>query len=286
MASHWIVKRPRKRKPDKPQTYSYRVMYRVGGRESSPQYAGAFATKREAQIREDWVAGELASMRVPDLARTVVAVPTLREVAARWQESRKDVREATTIQHRTSLHHVNRLLGDRECNAIGWEDVQRMEDVLAAEKRARESIRKCRTALSMVLDYAGVSPNAARDKRVKLPLSEPEEVQPPHADHVEAAGWLLSTPYLIGLLVLDATGARVGELAAAKIGDLDEGAQGVARSSGCLQDPQGALGQAPRRSLRRSRRPSSCTRGSGPGRVALSDRHNRPSPHRDLSRLP
>jgi integrase len=97
-----------------------------------------------------------------------------------------------------------------------------MIDVLASEKRARESIRKCRTALAMVIDFAGVSPNPARDTRVKLPLEEPEEVQPPHADHVEAAAWLLTQPYLVGLLALDATGARVGELAAATIGDLDE----------------------------------------------------------------
>jgi integrase len=118
---------------------------------------------------------------------------------------------------------VNRLLGDRAHNTITWEDVQRMIDVLAGEKRARESVRKCRTALAMVLDFAGVSPNPARDDRVKLPLSEPEEVEPPHAEHVEAAGWLLAPPYLIGLLALDATGVRVGELAAATVGDLDEG---------------------------------------------------------------
>jgi integrase len=74
----------------------------------------------------------------------------------------------------------------------------------------------------MVLDFAGVTPNPARDKRVKLPREEPDEVQPPHADHVESVGWLLTPPYLIGLLALDSTGARVGEVAAAKLGDLDE----------------------------------------------------------------
>jgi integrase len=143
-------------------------------------------------------------------------------MAVRWQASRQDVREATALQHRTSLSHVKRLLGDRKCGDVDWEDVQRMIDVLAHEDRARESVRKCRTALSMVLDFAGVTPNPARDKRVKLPREEPEEVQPPHADHVESAGWLLTPPYLIGLITLDSTGARVGEIAAAKVGDLDE----------------------------------------------------------------
>jgi len=218
MASSWIERRSTSLGT------RYRVRFRVGGRESIPCYGGSFGTMREARIRRDWVAGELAAMRVPDLVALSVPEPepTLREVAARWQASRKDVREATAVQHRTSLNHVNRLLGDKRCGEIGWEDVQRMIDTLAHENRARESVRKCRTALSMVLDFAGVTPNPARDKRVKLPREEPEEVQPPHADHVESVGWLLTVPYLIGLLALDSTGARVGEVAAAKVGDLDE----------------------------------------------------------------
>ena len=47
-------------------------------------------------------------------------------------------------------------------------------------------------------------------------------MEPPTADNVEAAAWQLTVPYLIGLLTLDATGVRVGELEAARIGDLDE----------------------------------------------------------------
>lgn len=54
------------------------------------------------------------------------------------------------------------------------------------------------------------------------PLEEPEEVEPPIAEHFEAVGWLLAPSYLIGLLMLDATGARIGELEAARVGDLDE----------------------------------------------------------------
>ena len=46
-----------------------------------------------------------------------------------------------------------------------------------------------------------------RDKRVKLALAEPDEVEPPNADHVEAVGRLLAPDYVLGLLVLDAIGA-------------------------------------------------------------------------------
>jgi hypothetical protein len=94
---------------------------------------------------------------------------------------------------------------------------------LHADGKARESIRKSVTALAMVLDFAGVTPNPAHDRvQVRLPREEPVEMEPPSADHVEAVGWLLVPDYLLPLLVLDATGVRVGELEAATQGDLGE----------------------------------------------------------------
>jgi integrase len=170
------------------------------------------------------VLGELAAMRAPDLSALAepVAVPTLREKAAEWQTSRKDVRDSTVIQHRTALGRVLPILGSQPFDEITVDDVQHLVDRLAADGKARESIRKSKTALAMVLDFARVRPNPARDKLVRLPLEEPDEIEVPLADHVEAAGWLLTVPYLLGLLTLDATGARVGELEAARVGDLDE----------------------------------------------------------------
>lgn len=219
MPSAWVARRPTAR------GVSYRVMFRTGGRESAPRYAGAFRTAREAKVRRDWVAGELAGMRVPDLEllSEPTTAPTLRAIAARWQESRVDVRASTTIQHRTALNRVLPLLGDRAIDAIAIADVAELVAKLAGEGKARESIRKSVTALAMVLDFAEISPNPARDRRqVRLPLEEPDETEPPSADHVEGVAWLLTVPYLLGLLVLDATGVRVGELEAATVADLDE----------------------------------------------------------------
>ena len=56
----------------------------------------------------------------------------------------------------------------------------------------------------------------------EMPREEPHQLEPPTADHVERVGHLLAIPYLVGLLGLDYTGARVGELESARIGDLDE----------------------------------------------------------------
>jgi hypothetical protein len=62
MPSAWVKRRHGKT------GVRFRVEYRVGGRESSARYAGSFTTKREALARKAWVLGELAAMRVPDVA--------------------------------------------------------------------------------------------------------------------------------------------------------------------------------------------------------------------------
>jgi len=204
----------------------FRVEYRLGGRESRTQYAGSFPTKRDALARRAWVLGELAAQRAPDLkalSAEPTKAPTLTEIAARWQTSRVDVRDSTTTQHRVALGRVLPVLGRRRVDEIAPADVAELVGKLAGENYARESIRKTVTALSMVLDFAGITPNPARDRvQVRLPLAEPEEPEPPSAEHVEAVARLLAPAYRLALLVLDSTGCRVGELGAARIGDLDE----------------------------------------------------------------
>jgi integrase len=75
----------------------------------------------------------------------------------------------------------------------------------------------------MVLDFAEVEPNPARDRvRVRLPREERAEIQPPSAAHVEDVHRLLAPAYRLPLIVLDATGMRVGELERLNWGDVDE----------------------------------------------------------------
>jgi hypothetical protein len=45
----------------------YRVEYRLGGREAPTRYGGSFKMRREASLRNSWIAGELAALRVPHL---------------------------------------------------------------------------------------------------------------------------------------------------------------------------------------------------------------------------
>jgi integrase len=223
VASVWIITRQATAGQKR-----YQIRYRIGGRESRTRYGGSFKTKREALARRTWITGELAAMRVPsfDLAEPDHAT-TLSDAAAAWQSSRVDVRDSTAVQHRTALRRVLPTLGTRPVNAITSAEIARLVAALHADGKARESIRKSLTALAMVFDYAGVSPNPARDRvQIRLPREERAEPEPPVADHVESAARLLTPSYRLALLVLDATGCRVNELERSTVGDLDEQRRG------------------------------------------------------------
>jgi len=219
MASAWIAKRPTN--DGKPR---YRVFFRVGGRESVPRHAGTFKRKEDAQKRKNWVIGELAAMRVPDLATLAEPEPvaTFADMAKRWQASRVDVRQSTAIQHRTALGRCGRI-NHLAVDKITPAEIAGLVVALADDGKARESIRKTLTAVAMILDFAGIEPNPARDRiTVRLPRDESGEIEPPDAATVEAVAQRLPLPYLIGLAVLDVSGWRVGVIGQATLGDLDE----------------------------------------------------------------
>jgi integrase len=218
MASVWITRRPRKSGG-----VSFRVMFRVGGRESMPRYGGAFSRLREAKIRRDLIAGELAALRVPEvrLAAEPPAV-TLRTAAAHWQASRVDVAENTRTRHGLELARISPRLGDRHVEGITPADVADFVVTLVAEGYARSTIRKTLQTLAMILDDAGVTPNPARDKHVRLPREEPEEINPPTAAHLETVYRLLPSKHRLAFLFLDWSGARVSSIDLTLISDYDE----------------------------------------------------------------
>jgi integrase len=219
MASAWIARRPRS---DGGTTY--RVLFRLGGRESTPKHGGSFRTMREATARRNWLAGELAAMRVPDLRllEPSAAAPTLARVAGSWRRSRIDVADGTAATYRVNLGRILARLGERRIDEIAAADVADFATELAAGGLARESIRKTLATFAMVLDFAAIAPNPVRDKTVKLPREARPELNPPSAAHVLAVHRLLPPRYRLALLVLDATGMRVGELEALTWGDVDE----------------------------------------------------------------
>jgi hypothetical protein len=154
MASAWIARRRRKNGG-----HTFRVMFRTGGREAPPRYGGSFRTMREAKIRRDVIAGELAALRVPELRLVAErADRTLRTAAERWRASRGEVAENTKTRHGLEVNRILPLLGSRLLDEITSSDVAEFVAALVTEGYARGTIRKTLQTLAMILDDAGVSP--------------------------------------------------------------------------------------------------------------------------------
>lgn len=221
MASAWIEKRTTSK--GKPR---YRVMYRLGGRESVAKYGGIFSSRKDAVARRAWIVGELAAMRHPDIGALEVGrhlAPTVADVCGRWRASRVDVAESTRVLHRVALARVIPIIGTRRIDQLGADDIAGLVARLTAQGYKRETIAKSVGALAMALDYAGLEPNPARDKRrVRLPREESEELQPPIADHVEAVFRTMPRRHRFALLWLDWSGARVGSIDGVLVADYDE----------------------------------------------------------------
>jgi integrase len=179
---------------------------------------------REATARRAWMLGELAAMRVPDLDALTRSpnVETVRAVCERWRASRVDVAAGTAATYDVNLGRILPRLGDCSAAELRADDVAALVADLAQLGLARESIRKTLTTLAQALDFASVEPNPVRDRTVKLPREDRAEIAPPPAEHVLAVHALLPPRYRLPLLVLDATGMRVGELEALTWGDVDE----------------------------------------------------------------
>jgi integrase len=217
MASTWITRRT-----TKDGSTRWRCEFRCGGREAPTRYGGSFRTKREADERKRWIAGELGAKRVPDLRWSEPTAPIFARAAKNWQAARVDVAASTRDQHRIQLDKLLPLIGSQRIDTLTAEDFIEVVAQLHASGTAREKIRKTLGAGAMALDHAGIEPNPARDRSIKLPREEPEQINPPSAADVETVFRRIPAKHRLALLWLDWSGARVSSIDHVLVGDYDE----------------------------------------------------------------
>ena len=145
---------------------------------------------------------------------------TLAAAAERWQASRIDVTDGTRLTYSVAL---GRILPDYEetpITAITREWVADRIGELVADGHRKQTIRKTIGTLAMVFDYEKIEPNPA--SHPKLPHEQPDVPKPPSAEDVAAVARLVPAKHRLALVVLDATGMRVGEMDGLTWGDVDE----------------------------------------------------------------
>src|SRR5215218_68277 len=99
------------------------------------------------------------------------------DLALAWKLSRVEVAPATLAGFENHLLRILATFGDRDPATITAADVQ--EWIGANADLKPSSLAIYLATFRQVLDFAGVEPNPARDRRVKLPKVETTIVEPP-----------------------------------------------------------------------------------------------------------
>lgn len=199
------------------------VRYRLGGRAYPITHGGSFRTMKEARVRRDLIAGELAAGRNPaDALRIPTAAPTL--TLERWKDkylnSRIDLDANTRKNYVSAFKKACERFGDRDPASLGADDIAGWVAELA-ETLKPSTIQLYVIALRLLLDYVGVDPNPARDPRVKLPKRVREEPQPPSAEHLLAILDAMGARWRLLFITIEQGALRLGEAVALRWGDVD-----------------------------------------------------------------
>jgi len=205
----------------------YVVRYRLGGRAFELVHAGSFPTLREARMRRDLVAGELAAGRDPRLAlREPRAIRTLASVYETWRASRIDVDRRTLANYSYHWKRIEPTFGAREPETITHLEVQDWVNAQALSLTPAV-VRDYTGTLAQLLDFAGVDPNPARHRLLRLPRAERKTQTPPTDRHVLAILDAIPRERRLLFAFLEQTGARISETLAWTWGDLDQDASRI-----------------------------------------------------------
>lgn len=198
----------------------YVVRYRRGGRYSRLVHAGSKKTLKEARILKQAVDGELAAGRDPLVlihpADTTPARTTFREWGEAWLLSRHDLDETSRRVYGAGLDAFPKLASRAVASLTSADFETWVGEAVAVDEEGKRrlapsTIALYMTAVRQMLDFAEVSPNPARSRRIRLPKDDREEVNPPPATHLREIFARLEPRLLLPLMLAEQCCLRVSE---------------------------------------------------------------------------
>lgn len=200
----------------------YDVRFRLGGRGYPILHAGTFATTREAKIRRDLVAGEIAAGRDPSVLLEELRHPpqalTMMGAYEAFLESRVDVVEKTLRGYRNACARLGELAGKdpHRTTPADWQGW-----IADNEELSAGTLAVYLSAHRQVLDFVDVVPNPARSPKVKLPAAEDEEANPPSTKEWRAIVAELRKRSSLVVRLFECCALRLSEAVDLEWGDVD-----------------------------------------------------------------
>lgn len=215
--SAYITKRQTKKSGPR-----YVVRFRPGGRFTKLTHAGSFRTLGPAKLRRDFVIGELAAGRNPletlRAMREPETIVTLDQQFGLFIESRVDVSDKTVALYRNARARLGKL-ADRNPATLRPADFQLW--VADNSDLATASLGHYLSSVRQVLDFADVEPNPARSRKVKLPTSDTEEVDPPSSKEWKQIERAVGKTWSLVVRLKECCAFRTKELRELTYGDVD-----------------------------------------------------------------
>ncbi len=210
----------------------YQVRYRAGGRDTPWTVVGTFGTLREARTCKQWVDGELASGRRPDLrARLTVEPLTVARLAADYGANLAG--DSARKRHRHTVARLGPLAARAAASVTGrdiqdWINAQRT----GAKALSPSSTRQYLGELNRIFSWGEVTPNPCDWPHLMIPRDgrpDDERADPPTLAEFRAILDEISGPhfqrrsrrYADVLTVIEGTGMRISELARLQHADID-----------------------------------------------------------------
>lgn len=221
MSPAWIRPRTVKKSKRNPRGRTHQVLYRRGGRLHKIQSAGTFKTQAEAATRRDLVAGWLARGLDPkaELAKLaaaeIVATKTPIEWRDDWLTSRHDLAAKSERLYRNGTDAILAILNTDDLHTVTAADCLRAAGELATMKSKRgrpyaaSTIANYWQAFEQMLEYVGLDPNPAADKRIRLPKVKRTPPSVPTADHMTVMLQRIAAKYVLPTALIEQTAMRV-----------------------------------------------------------------------------